>query len=341
MQNSEKPLLNLLRKKPGSKKPIWLMRQAGRYLPEYRELRKRADSFVSFCLSPKLAHEATIQPLNRFDLDAAILFADILLIPYGLGQGIVFKEREGPILDVVENLNSLKWEESKITSVYETLCLVKTSMDQTKTLIGFCGGLWTVACYMVDGKGKTGFSTSLASIKIRPGFIAELLTILSHATLSYLKQQIRAGAEVIQIFDSHAGLLREEDFRTYVIQPTQKLVAELKKEFPDIPIVGFPRGALEKEYQAYFLETGVDAIGLDQNISLEICERLAQDGCVQGNLAPELLVKGGQEMKQKAEEICNRLGPNHIFNLGHGILPQTPPEHVSELISTIRRMDQR
>lgn len=338
MREMAKPLQNVLQGKEIKNTPIWLMRQAGRYLPEYKKLRTEAKSFVDFCLTPKLAAQATLQPVERFDVDGAILFADILLVPYGFGQKLSFKEKEGPVLEPVKNENDLDrliWKKENISSVFETIRLVKEKLPPEKNLIGFAGGPWTVACYMIEGHGKTGFEKACSAIKETPVFVERLLEKIEEATLEYLFNQIRAGAEIIQLFESHAGLLEKEIFQKFIVDPTGRIVQEIKKSYPSIPVIGFPRGALNDDKEIYFQQTGINALGLDQHVLLEDAKRFKKYGVLQGNLDPVLLREGGENMRRKAAEICEALGPRHIFNLGHGVLPDTPPEHVADLVSFV------
>ncbi|MDD5585828.1 MAG: uroporphyrinogen decarboxylase [Alphaproteobacteria bacterium] len=335
-----KPLLDLLSNRTASRMPLWFMRQAGRYLPEYRELRKRADGFLDLCLTPDLATEITLQPIRRFGLDAAILFADILLVPYALGRKPSFEEGKKPeILPIrsEKDLEKLRWNIGLLEPVFETLSRLEGELPDAVTRIGFAGGLWTVACYMIDGGSAEGFPAATAAEEKNPAFVARLFSLLHDATLEYLGRQIEAGAEVIQIFDSWAGLLRGNAFQRLVVEPTRELVAALKKEYPNVPVIGFPRGALPEDYKAFVEQTGVDALGIDQNISLSFARSALQPvKPLQGNLDPRLLVSGGRDMQKAVDAIIATFGPRHIFNLGHGILPQTPPENVARLVEQVR-----
>lgn len=335
-------LLNVLRNIQTTRMPVWLMRQAGRYLPEYRELRNKADGFIDFCLSPELAARATLQPIEKFGMDAAILFADILLIPFAFDQKVVFNEGGGPILEALseeKQLGLLNWDIERLNPVFETIERVYDELDDDKALIGFSGGLWTVACYMMQGRSQPSFPKALACAQYDPEFMKFLMDALHDATLEYLGRQIEAGVDVLQIFDSHAGLLQGAFFDKYVIQPTKDLVAALKAEYPNVPVIGFPRGASLSDYEKYAAETGVDCVGLDQDVPLEFARRtLRLIKPLQGNLDPELLLKGGAPMKNEAEKIFRELGPNHIFNLGHGIIKETPPENVADLVSFVKSL---
>lgn len=334
-----KPLLDVLQGIKPDRRPVWLMRQAGRYLPEYRELRSKAEDFLNLCLNPVWASEITLQPIRRFDFDAAILFADILLIPFALGQKLEFREGEGPVLEAVSDENSiqrLKYDNQKLIPVYETLDRVKNELAPHTTLVGFCGAPWTVACYMIDGNSRNDFATAKTWVKEKPVLLAQLIDQLIDASEIYLSQQIKAGAEVLQIFDSWSGLLSAEDFRRWVIEPTQKLVKRMKNRYPHIPIIGFPREA-GAGYVPYIRETGVDAISIDQHVDLDMAKRDLQSvKPLQGNLDPGLLVKGGDVMRKGLTTIMEKFGSNHIINLGHGVVPQTPTEHVADLVKCVR-----
>lgn len=326
----------LLRALSGEKSispPIWLMRQAGRYLPEYRALREKAGSFLDLCFNPEWAAEVTLQPIRRFDFDAAIIFADILLIPYALGQDLTFATGEGPKLGALPKPG--QEQPDRLDPVYEALRRVRSSLPPDKALIGFCGAPWTVACYMIEGSGGEFARARRFARDERGGFL-ELLDRLAIASADYLCRQIEAGADAVQIFDSWSGLVASEDFVDFVIAPTRKISAEVKRHFPQVPIIGFPRGAGEN-CPAYARQTGVDGLGLDQTITLDHAAALQNILPVQGNLAPELLVQGGLPMRQAVTAILQRLsGQPFIFNLGHGIVPQTPIEHVTELVRLVR-----
>lgn len=338
MYKTGKPILEILQGKEPSRRPVWLMRQAGRYLPEYRDLRSKSKNFLNMCLTPPTAAEITLQPIRRFDFDAAILFADILLIPYALGQKLEFRETEGPVLENLDAtaLDKLVYNTEKLTPVYETLNRVKPDLPSHTTLIGFCGAPWTVAAYMIDGNSRNNFAEAKSWLKNQPHLLSQLIETLISASETYLTAQINAGAEALQIFDSWAGLLSPEDFRTWVIEPTKKLVANVKKHHPHIPIIGFPREA-GANYAPYIRETAVDAVSIDQFIDINQAKQDLQPiKPLQGNLAPELLVKGGDDMKKSLANIMSTFGTKHIINLGHGVVPQTPPEHVAELVKYIR-----
>jgi uroporphyrinogen decarboxylase len=322
--------------------PFWLMRQAGRYLPEYREVRRQAANFVEFCLSPDLAVEVTLQPIRRYGMDAAILFSDILIVPHGLGQAVAFREGEGPVLEPLRSAADLARLDAaglheRVAPVYETVRRLRGVLPPAVTLIGFAGSPWTVATYMVEGRTSRDFArTKRWAYGDPPGF-AQLIDRLVDATTAYLSAQVEAGAEVLQLFDSWAGVLPERHFRTWVVEPTRRIVAALRERHPGLPIIGFPRGAGHL-YGAYVAETGVDAVSLDTTVPLGAARDLQRRGAVQGNLDPILVVAGGAALEQGVREIRAALadGP-FIFNLGHGIVPETPPEHVARLAELLRQ----
>lgn len=339
MRKTDKPILDVLHGYEPQRRPVWLMRQAGRYLPEYRELRAKAKNFLNMCLTPDWASKITLQPIRRFDFDAAILFADILLVPLALGQPLNFLEGEGPVLQTQKAealLTSLSYDASKVAPVFETVRRVKQELPAHTTLIGFCGAPWTVACYMIDGSSKQDFAEAKRWVREQPEQLEKLIAILIDASFDYLAAQIEAGAEALQIFDSWAGLLGGDDFNRWVVAPTRSLVARLKARYPEIPLIGFPREAGEG-YARYIRETGVDAMSIDQSVDLAYAKRELQSiKPLQGNLAPEILVQGGQAMLDGLDRIMKTMGRQHILNLGHGVVPQTPPDHVAALVQHIR-----
>ncbi|MFZ4761944.1 MAG: uroporphyrinogen decarboxylase [Alphaproteobacteria bacterium] len=336
-------LLNILggRITPNEAPPIWLMRQAGRYLPEYRQTRQQAGGFLDLCFTPTLAAEVTLQPIRRFDLDAAIIFSDILVVPYGLGQKLEFAEGEGPLLEAIDLSQpiSLSIQElsKKLEPIYEALSLVKSSLAADKALIGFAGSVWTVAMYMVQGKGGNDFAKAKQAIYQYPERWQELMDLLCEATITHLKNQIKAGANVIQLFESWAGIVPASLFVPYVIEPTQKIVAAIKESFPHIPIIGFPRCAGHL-YEDYALKTGVNGVSVDYTVPVAQMKKLAQQSItVQGNLDPVMLLGKKeiwqQEMRQIIKELANL---PFIANLGHGVLQQTDPETVQQWVNFIR-----
>lgn len=322
--------------------PFWFMRQAGRYLPEYRETRKQAGGFLDLCYNPDLATEVTLQPIRRYQMDAAILFSDILVIPDALGQEVSFKEGVGPVLKSIGNQKELKHLSlenihTHLSPVYETVSKLKEKLPRETALIGFAGAPWTVATYMVEGTGSKDQEKARDwALKDEFGFLA-LINILVEATSQYLLKQIEFGAEAIQLFDTWSGSLSETDFRKLCIEPTKKIVENIKNTYPNIPVIGFPKGSGVK-YVEFIKETKVDGISLDTCTPLNFAvKELQPHVTVQGNLDPRLMVVGGDKMLNEAERILKSLknGP-HIFNLGHGFTPDVPPENV-ELLSEFLR----
>ena len=312
------------------------MRQAGRYLPEYRALRARARDFVDLCLTPELAAEATRQPVRRFGMDAAIVFADILLVPYALGQKLSFG-KDGPLLDNIENPRGagqleLDGVSSRLEPVSETIRRCRASLPVETALIGFAGAPWTLATYMVEGGGSRDFLRVKSWAYRDPIGFQALIDLLTEATITYLAMQIAAGAEAVQLFDSGAGVLPEEAFARWVIAPTQRITAALRQRFPAVPIIGFPRGA-GVLYERYAAESGVTAMSLDTVVPTKFAqERLQTRLPVQGNLDPVFLVTGGDALERAVREIRTAFGGGpFVFNLGHGVLPQTPAENVAAL----------
>jgi uroporphyrinogen decarboxylase len=337
-----KRFLKALNKEKLDRPPFWLMRQAGRYLPEYRQTRADAGSFLDLCYNPSLAEEVTLQPLRRYDFDAAILFADILLIPDALGQPLAYKEGEGPVLDPVRSakeLSSLSFENlhNRLNPVYETVNRLSGSIPSHCTLIGFAGSPWTVATYMVEGRGSKDYVETKKWAYSDPEGFDQLIDLLVQATIEYLLKQIEAGAEVVQLFDTWAGVLPDDKFERWVIQPTQKIITAIRAKHPNFPVIGFPKG-VGGNLLDFVEKTGVTAVSLDTSASLSWAAREIQPKVtVQGNLDPILLVAGGQAMVDRIHHILETLsGGSHIFNLGHGIIPQTPPENVELLANTVR-----
>jgi len=318
------------------------MRQAGRYLPEYRKLRAGCNGFLDLCYTPEKATEVTLQPLRRYNFDAAILFSDILVIPDALGQSVAFKEGEGPKLNPIRDAAGLAILskdklQSHLAPVFETVSRLSKAIPETTALIGFAGSPWTVATYMVEGAGSKEFVETKKLAYGQPIVFKALIDLLVDATGDYLISQIDHGAEVIQLFDSWAGVLPEEEFSKWVIEPTAKLVARIKDERPGIPVIGFPRGA--GALLLPFVErTGVDAVSLDTSVPLEWAAKHIQPKVtVQGNLDPVMLIAGGEAMDHAIDHILKTLGKGpFIFNLGHGILPSTPPENVARLADRVK-----
>ena len=338
--NATKPLLETVLGRRQERLPIWIMRQAGRYLPEYRELRARAGSFLDLCYTPELAAEVTLQPLRRFDLDAAILFSDILVIPDALGQQVRFETGEGPRLDplTADGIAALDLGRvhERLAPIIETVRRVKAGLAPDKTLIGFCGSPWTVATYMIAGQGSTDQAAARIFALTQPEAFARLLDVLVAASIDYLAAQFEAGADVVQLFESWALNLDEVAFRDWVIEPNRRIVEGLRARVPDAPVIGFPRGAAGN-LPAYAAKTGVNLLGLDYATPLAFATQLPPGLGVQGNLDPLRLLAGGEQMDDRAAEIVTAFRNRpHIFNLGHGILPQTPIENLERLIAKVR-----
>lgn len=325
--------------------PIWLMRQAGRYLAEYREVRKTAGSFLNLCYSPELAAEVTLQPIRRYGFDAAILFSDILVVPDALGQEVRFVEGEGPRLDPITDTVGLSKLSPTATSdkfgrVSETVARLRQDLPKETALIGFCGAPWTVATYMVGGRGSPDQAAARLFAYRDPDGFQRLLDLLVEASIDYLSQQVKAGADALQIFDSWAGSLPDTEFDRWVIAPTVKIRQALAKEHPDVPVIGFPRGAGESKSIRFVQETGINGISCDTAMSLDfMANELSAEGvAVQGNLDPLLLVSGGEALDRAVDAILEAMRDKRfIFNLGHGIVPQTPPEHVAQLVERVRQ----
>ena len=336
-----KPVLETVRGTRQARPPIWIMRQAGRYLPEYRAVRETAGSFLDLCYSPELAAEVTLQPLRRFDLDAAILFSDILVIPDALGQKVRFETGEGPVLEPVtpDGLGRLRPEIllDYLAPVFETLQRVKSTLAPDKTLIGFCGSPWTVATYMIAGHGSTDQAAARIFALQHPEAFGKLIDILVEASIAYLVAQFRAGADVVQLFESWALNLDEDAFAERVIEPNRRIVAGVRAQIPSAPFIGFPRGAAAM-IPAYVAATGVNAVGLDYSMPVAAADAaLPRSLPVQGNLDPLRVLAGGAQMEARAEAIIAGFANRpHIFNLGHGIVPETPIAHVEQLVALVK-----
>lgn len=337
-----KHFLQTLKGEPTDKIPFWFMRQAGRYLPEYMEKRKTAGSFLDLCFSPDFAVEVTLQPLRRYHMDAAILFSDILVVPQALGQHLEFRQGEGPVLtavntaDKIERLGMDNFH-SHLAPVYETVNRLSTEIPKETTLIGFAGAPWTVATYMVQGHGSPDQAATRSMAFQQEKVFQKLIDLLVMATSEYLIKQIEQGAEVIQLFDTWSGNLPDDQFRKWVIEPTKKIVDNIRAKYPETPIIGFPKGA-GCRYPEYIHATKVSAVSIDTTMPLEWSRDHIQSLCpLQGNLDPLLLVAGGDRMEKRVLEILDNFsGGPFIFNLGHGIVPQTPPENVARLSEIIR-----
>lgn len=325
--------------------PVWLMRQAGRYLPEYRAVRARVPDFVGLCTSPDKAAEVTLQPIRRYGFDAAILFSDILMLPWALGHGLAFKEGEGPVLPPLRDeagVDALRPEGmgARMAPIMETVRLTRSMLAKEgfgeTALIGFAGAPFTVACYMVEGGGSRDFAAVRGMAYRQPEMFRRLMDILTDATVAYLSAQVDAGAEALMLFDSWAGVLSAAQFRAHVVAPAARIVAALKQRHPGVPVIGFPRlaGLMTGAYAA----TGVNGIGIDTGSDIAAAAAmLPEKVALQGNLDPLALVAGGEAMRSETAGILQAMrGRPFIFNLGHGIVPQTPPEHVAALLEQVR-----
>jgi uroporphyrinogen decarboxylase len=338
---TDKPLLAVLQGECRAPPPMWMMRQAGRYLPEYRELRHDKGSFLDLVYDTDAAAEVTLQPLKRFpQLDAAILFSDILIVPFAIGQNLSFVAGEGPRLTpplATSALDQLTAYPARLEPIYETVRKVKAELPVGKTLIGLAGSPWTVATYMVAGQGSRDQSEARRLAYGEPDRFGELIARLEEVTLDYLSGQVEGGADALQLFDSWAGSLSPAQFERWVIAPTARLVARLRERHPDVPVIGFPKGAGGKA-AAYARETDVDALGLDETVDpLWAARELPADLPLQGNLDPLALIAGGAPLERAVRQILDAFaGRPHIFNLGHGILPDTPIAHVEQLIAQVK-----
>jgi uroporphyrinogen decarboxylase len=337
-----KPILEVLSGRAQAVPPVWFMRQAGRYLPEYRALRERAGSFLTLCFTPDMAAEVTLQPIRRFGFDAAILFSDILVVPHALGRTVTFEAGEGPRLDPLDSadkLNALASEadEAVFAPVYEAVRRVKRQLPPDVALLGFCGAPWTVATYMVAGRGTPDQAPArLMAYREREAF-ARMIDILVAVSSRYLIEQLRAGADAVQIFDTWAGVLPPAEFARWCVEPVRKIIANVRAEIPEAKIIGFPRGA-GASLAAYVNDVPVDAVSIDWTAEPAfIRERIQSKVAVQGNLDPLVLLAGGAALDRAVDEILRNFasGP-FIFNLGHGILPETPIAHVEQTLRRIR-----
>ena len=337
----KKPLIQALQGKSDCQIPLWMMRQAGRYLPEYKKLRAEAGDFLSLCYSPKLAAEVTLQPIKRFGFDAAILFSDILVVPDALGQKVWFVAGEGPKLEPLDQNDFGGLDIGKITThlapVFETVSRVRAGLDENRALIGFCGAPWTVATYMVAGEGtKEQAPARRWAYQDRQSF-SRLIDLLTEASIVYLKGQIEAGIDVIQIFDSWAGSLAEDEREIWCLEPLRKISRAIKESYPEIPIIGFLRGA-PLVYREMANITDIDGVGIDTASDIEFTrETLSGKKTIQGNLDPLALLAGGDALDKGIDKILEGFGRSaFIFNLGHGILPETPIAHVEHLVAKVR-----
>jgi uroporphyrinogen decarboxylase len=340
-----KSLLRVLNKQREQVPPLWMMRQAGRYLPEYRALREKAGGFLDLCFDPERATEVTLQPVQRFGFDAAILFSDILVVPLALGRKVWFVEGEGPRLEPVHDASEIKSlrreiDQNVLSPIYETVRRVKAVLAPNITLIGFCGAPWTVATYMIAGQGTVDQMPAKTLAAREPRAFQYLIDYLTDASIEYLAHQLEAGADVVQIFDTWAGALPRDEFERWCVQPTKHLVARLRKQKPEAKVIGFPRGA-GKSIPRYVDETGVDAVSLGNEIDRKFARDHIQTRIpVQGNVDPNILLAGGEALDREVDDVLDKLGHGPlIFNLGHGIFPQTPIAHVEQMIERVRRVN--
>ncbi|MCY4007507.1 MAG: uroporphyrinogen decarboxylase [Rhodobacteraceae bacterium] len=341
--NQRKALLRVLKGERTDPPPVWIMRQAGRYLPEYRELRQQAGDFLTLCYTPEMAAEVTLQPIRRFGFDAAIIFADILLVPHALGSDLTFETGTGPLLSPIadpRDVDALRTADSvheKLAPVGEALRIVRSALPPETTLIGFAGAPWTVATYMIAGRAVPGQIPAHEFLRRQPEAFRRLINLLTEATIEYLSDQIAAGAETIKIFDSWAGSLTGPEFQLYVTDPTQTIVRAIRKRHPGVPIIAFPRAAGDA-LPAFVADARPDCVALDQSVNPTwIADNLDQQICVQGNLDPALLESGGDELIAAVESVLNGFaGRPHIFNLGHGINPAAQIGNVEKLLETVR-----
>ena len=341
--NAKPKLIQVLEGQVVSPPPVWMMRQAGRHLPEYLELRGRAKDFLDFCYTPSMAAEATLQPVRRYGMDAAILFADILLILDAMGLGVRFEKGVGPIVQQIEQASDLaavppQKAADRLSPVYETVSRVKASLPETTALIGFAGSPWTVGLYAIEGRGKTDKSLAWRWAHGKPDELAAVLDLISDATAHYMAAQVEAGADALMLFDSWAEGLPNNIFREVIIAPTKKLVARLREMGITVPIIGFPRGAAAM-LPEYVQETGVTAVGLDTAAVPSFVNSALPAGFpVQGHLDPLLLIEGGSRLDDRVRELISAYeGRPHVFNLGHGIRPETPIAHVERVLEIIRK----
>jgi len=333
--------LQAFKKEPLRRTPYWFMRQAGRFLPEYRDVRSKFNSFLNFCYTPQAVKTVTLQPLKRFGCDAAILFSDIMVIPDALGMRVTFEEGEGPRLDPIKSANdmiNLKQERvlSYLAPVFEGVELIRKELDSDKALIGFSGAPWTLACYMIEGKTSRDFNkTREFSFAQREEFIG-LIDLLTNCVSEYLKAQIAAGVNCVQLFDSWAGLVPACEFEQFVVEPTRKIVKEIKNRYPEIPVIGFAKG-VGTNLISYAQKTGLSAVGIDATTPMGWAKDNAGSALLQGNLDPILLASDKQRAIKETRSILETMrGTPFIFNLGHGVIPQTPIENVEAVAKTIR-----
>lgn len=339
-QKPNKIILDVMKGKSFEKPPLWMMRQAGRYLPEYREIRKTAGGFLDLCYSPKFAIEVTLQPIRRFGFDAAILFSDILVIPDALGRAVRFDAGHGPQLEpiVVDDIKRLDSNGflNHLEPVLDAVKGIRAELPEETTLLGFCGAPWTVATYMVAGHGTSDQAPARLFAHTYPEAFKQLMDILVRSSARYLIAQLKAGADAVQIFDSWAGVLDQDQFEKWCVRPVKRIVELVRAEIPEAPIIGFPKG-VGMFYENYRSDTDIDMMGLDWAMPLSFAAKLQKQGAVQGNLDPTRLVAGGRALDEGVDAILETLGSGPlVFNLGHGITPQTPIAHVEQMIKRVR-----
>ena len=338
-----KPILRALAGETLPTPPIWMMRQAGRYLPEYRATRAQAGDFLKLCYNPDLAAEVTLQPIRRFGFDAAILFADILLLPQALGADLWFETGEGPRLSTITDMAGVQALRPRdaihdtLHPIYETVRILARELPRETTLIGFAGAPWTVATYMIAGRGTPDQAPAHALKASDRATFSALIDVITEATIDYLSAQVQAGAEVVKLFDSWAGSLKGQDFHDFAVKPAARIISALKARHPGLPVIAFPREA-GRGYVGFAAATGADCVALDNSVTPEwAAEHVQSTGCTQGNLAPNHMVTGGADLIRETRRVLTafRNGP-HIFNLGHGITPDANPDHVAMMIETVK-----
>lgn len=336
----ERIVLDVLRGGSVFPPPIWMMRQAGRYLPEYKATRAKAGGFLDLCYDPDMATEVTLQPIRRFGFDAAILFSDILVVPHALGRDVRFEEGRGPVLVPitpveVETLTGDGFHQ-RLDPVYETVSRLRAALPNAVTLIGFCGAPWTVATYMIAGHGTPDQAPARLFSYRHPEVMQRLMDVLAERSADYLIRQIEAGADVVQIFDSWSGVLDGESFRRWCVEPIARIVERVRAKHPDVPVIAFPKGAGAR-YRTFRQETGAQAIGLDWTVPFDLASQVQAGGAVQGNLDPQRLLAGGRALDAGIDAILDALGSGPlVFNLGHGITPDTPVAHVEAMVARVR-----
>ena len=341
-QSATKPFIDVLSGQRQAIPPVWMMRQAGRYLPEYREVRAKAGGFLDLCFNPELAAEVTLQPIRRFGFDAAIIFSDILVIPYALGRSVRFEVGEGPRLEPLDDPGKVATlapyaDFGKLAPVFEALRIVRGALDPKIALIGFCGAPWTVATYMVAGQGTPDQGPARMMAYRHPDAFAEIIDVLVESSIEYLLMQLAAGADVLQIFDTWAGVLPPAEFARWSVEPTRRIVEGVRAKVPDAKIIGFPRGA-GAQLPGYVEATGVNAVSIDWTAEPAfIRERVQNKVAVQGNLDPLVLITGGAALDRAVDNVLANFGQGRlIFNLGHGIQPETPIAHVEQMLKRVR-----